>query len=471
MSETPFDDKMHEACGVFGIYNHPEAARMTYLGLHQLQHRGQESAGIVSSDLKRFHSHIGMGLVSDVFTQSTLDRLSGPMAIGHVRYGTAGDSTLVNAQPIVVKAARGSLALAHNGNLTNAFVLRKELEKQGSIFQTSADSEVFLHLVARSRQPDLVEAFKDALLQIKGAYSFVISTPDTIYAIRDPHGVRPLHVGSLEGSLVVASETCAFSIIGAELIREIAPGEIISVNKDGIKTVGQLATNGKAHCVFEYVYFARPDSQIFGKSVYDVRKELGRQLAREAPVGADVVVAVPDSASVAAVGYAEQSGVPMAVGLIRSHYVGRTFIEPKQSIRDFGARMKLSPVVEAVKGKRVILIDDSIVRGTTSRKIVRMLRQSGASEIHMRISSPPVKSPCFYGIDTPTSKELVGSTMSVEEIRKFLDADSLAYLSADGMLNSTGRDPKDFCAACFTKNYPIPINFEGVTHSGSHEPN
>lgn len=458
---TPFDDKMHEACGVFGIYNHADAARMAYLGLHQLQHRGQESAGIVTSDGKVFHTHIGMGLVSDVFTEPILDRLKGRMAMGHVRYGTAGDSTLTNAQPIVVNAARGPMALAHNGNLTNAFLLKQELEKEGSIFRTTADSEVILHLIARSQAPDLLTAMKEALMQVEGAYSLVVGVPGALYAIRDPWGVRPLHIGRLNGSTVIASETCAFSIIGAKLVREVLPGEIVQIDDKGVRSLARLPSKGKAHCIFEFVYFARPDSQIFGESVYEVRRELGRQLAREAPVKADVVVAVPDSSTVAAMGFAEESKIPMEMGFMRSHYVGRTFIEPRQSIRDFGARMKLSPVVEAVRGKRIVLIDDSIVRGTTSRKIVRMLRQAGAKEIHMRISSPPVVSPCFYGIDTPTKKELIGAQMSVEQIRKFLRADSLRYLSVEGLVKSARKNPKDFCTACFTDKYPIQIEFNG----------
>jgi len=458
--DTPFD-KMHEACGVFGIYNHAEAARMTYLGLHQMQHRGQESAGIVTSDGKKFYTHIGMGLVSDVFEEQTLDRLKGRMAIGHVRYGTAGDSSLVNAQPIVVNAARGALALAHNGNLTNAFILRQQLEREGSIFKTSADTEVLLHLIAKSKALNLVDAMREAFTQVQGAYSIALATPAAIFAARDPWGVRPLHIGKLNGSWVVASETCAFSIIGAKLVREVEPGEIVSIGAEGVKSLIKLPSPGKAHCVFEFVYFARPDSQIFGKSVYETRRELGRQLAREAPAKADVVVAVPDSSTVAAMGYAEESGIPLELGFMRSHYVGRTFIEPKQSIRDFGARMKLSPVTEAVKGKRIVLVDDSIVRGTTSKKIIRMLRQTGAKQIHMRISSPPVKAPCFYGIDTPTKEELIGSHMTIEQICNFLGADTLKYLTPAGMLKATSKNPKDFCTACFTDQYPIQIKFNG----------
>ncbi len=462
LQNKPPSDSLREDCGVFGIYNHAEAARMAYLGLHQLQHRGQESAGIVTTDGRRFYSHVSMGLVADVFRRRTLDNLKGRTAIGHVRYGTAGVSSLANAQPLVVTAARGPLALAHNGNLTNAHLLRRQLERQGSIFQTSADSEVVLHLIAKSAARDMVSAFQDAFSQVYGAYSILLLTPETMYAVRDPWGVRPLHIGKLNGSYVVASETCAFDIVGAKLVREVKPGEIAAIDGRGVRTVANLGSSPKkAHCVFEFVYFSRPDSQIFGQSVYQVRRALGKQLARESPARADMVVAVPDSATCAAVGFSEQSGIPLEVGLIRSHYVGRTFIEPRQSIRDFGARMKLSVVPEAVRGKRIVLVDDSIVRGTTSRKLVRMIRRAGAREIHMRISSPPILGPCFYGIDTPERKELIGARLSVDKIRDYLKADSLKYLSLEGMLKAAGKDPADFCTACFTDKYPIPVRFNG----------
>lgn len=450
-------EALHEACGVFGIFNNKEAARLTYLGLQQLQHRGQESAGIVSSDGKRLFPHVSMGLVADVFPQSALDKLKGRNAIGHVRYATAGASSLLNVQPIVVRTSRGPLAIGHNGNLTNARALRKKLEAEGSIFQTSSDTEVVLHLIAKSPARDLVQAMMEAFGQVTGAYSIVLLTPKTLYAVRDPWGVRPLHVGRLNGSHVLASETCAFDIVNAKLIREVKPGEIVAIDHRGVRTAAQMPSPAQAHCVFEYVYFARPDSHIFGKSVYEVRRELGRQLAREAPADADIVVAVPDSASVAAMGYAEESGLRLEMGLIRSHYKGRTFIEPKQSIRDFGARMKYAAVSEALKGKRVVLVDDSIVRGTTSRKLIRMLKRAGAKEIHMRISSPPIMGPCFYGIDTPEARELVGTRLSVEGIRRYLKTDTLQYLSLEGMLRAAGKEPKDFCTACFTTKYPIPV--------------
>lgn len=451
-------DVMREECGLFGIFNHGDAARLTYLGLQQLQHRGQESAGIVTSDGKRFYSHTAMGLVADVFKPEDIDRLTGRMAVGHVRYATAGSSSLANAQPIVVATARGPLAIAHNGNLTNAVPLRSKLESLGAIFQTSSDTEVILHLMARSPARDTASALKDALGQITGAYSLILQTPKTHYAIRDPWGVRPLHLGRLGGATVVASETCAFDIIGAKLTREVKPGEIVAIDAKGVRTVAQMPSPAKAHCVFEYVYFARPDSHIFGQSVYEVRRELGRQLAREAPAKADIVVAVPDSATVAAVGYAEASGLPLEIGLIRSHYRGRTFIEPKQSIRDFGAKMKYAAVAEVLRGKRVVVIDDSIVRGTTSRKLVRMLRNAGAKEIHMRISSPPIMGPCFYGIDTPQARELIATRMSVDRIRQYLNTDSLKYLSLEGLLKSTRRNASDYCTACFSTRYPIPVS-------------
>ena len=450
-------DSLREECGVFGIYNHREAARMTYLGLQQLQHRGQESSGIVTTDGRRFYAHVAMGLVSDVFKPEVVDRLAGRSAVGHVRYATAGHSNLVNAQPIVVTTQRGWVAIGHNGNLTNAHLLRRELERQGSIFQTSSDTEVILHLAAKSPAGTFSAALADALRQVTGAYSLTILTSKALYAVRDPYGVRPLHLGRINGSWVVASETCAFDIIGARLVREIQPGEILEISKDGPKVIAKLPSQTPARCVFEFVYFSRPDSQIFGGSVYETRREMGRQLAREASAKADIVVGVPDSANCAAVGYAEQSGIPFEMALIRSHYKGRTFIEPKQSIRDFGARMKYAAVGEAIRGKRMVLIDDSIVRGTTSLKLVRMLRLVGAREIHLRISSPPIIGPCFYGIDTPERKELIASRFSVDQIRRFLGVDSLKYLSLSGMLKATGQDPKSFCTACFSDDYRIPV--------------
>ena len=450
---------MHEECGVAGVFGNAEASRWVYLALHALQHRGQESAGIISSNGTGFHLHKGMGLVADIFNRRTMDGLTGHHAIGHVRYSTAGSSNIQNAQPIMVATANGRIAIAHNGNLTNAITLRKQLEEKGSIFQTSSDSEVVLHLFARSKSTNFVNMLLDALRQVEGAYSCVFLTKKGIIAARDPWGVRPLALAKSGRTWVVASETNVFNLVGAKYLREIEPGELITITDKGLLSHRISERKRKAMCVFEYVYFSRPDSQIFGKSVYTVRREMGRQLAREAPppAGSDIVVPVPDSATVAAVGYAEESGVPYELGLIRSHYIGRTFIEPRQAIRDFGAKIKYNTVTEALAGKKVVLVDDSIVRGTTSRKLVRMIRKAGVREVHMRISSPPITGPCFYGIDTPTKEELIASSHSVEEIRQYLGVDSLAYLSTEGMLRATRQDPKSFCTACFSGEYRIKL--------------
>jgi amidophosphoribosyltransferase len=457
MAQRIEDDHFHDECGVMGVQHHPDAARLAYLGLYALQHRGQESAGIVASDGNHLSRHIGMGLVADVFDNDTLDPLKGSLAIGHVRYSTAGDTTLRNAQPLLATTTHGTIAVAHNGNLTNNLTLRNQLESSGSIFQTTADSEVFLHLIARSRAGTLRDAVIEALRQVQGSYSLVFCTKKELMAARDPYGVRPLSIGKLGDAVIVASETVAFDLIGAKFVREVKPGELVYVNGGGIKSTMFSTAPRTAHCSFENIYFARPDGMIFGKTVYTVRTELGRQLAREAPAKADLVVAVPDSANVAAVGYAEQSGIPYALGLIRSHYVGRTFIEPRQSIRDFGARIKYNAVPDALRGKSIVLVDDSIVRGTTSRKLVRMLRRVGVKAIHMRISSPPIIGPCYYGIDTPTKKELIGASHSVPEIRDYLGVDSLAYLSVEGLLKCCGGTANSFCVGCFTDRYPIPL--------------
>lgn len=451
------DDHFHDECGVMGVQHHPDAARLVYLGLYALQHRGQESAGIVASDGSQLNRQLGMGLVNDIFDEQTLSPLKGQLAIGHVRYSTAGDTTLRNAQPLIATTAHGTLAIAHNGNLTNALTLRRQLENSGSIFQTTSDTEVILHLVARSRATSLREAIIESLKQVEGSYSLVFCTKKELIAARDPYGVRPLVIGKLNTAVVVASETTAFDLIGAKYLREVKPGEVIYVNGRGLKATTFAKTPRQAHCSFENIYFARPDGRLFGRSVYMVRTELGRQLAREAPAKADLVVAVPDSANVAAVGYAEESGIPFGLGLIRSHYIGRTFIEPRQAIRDFGARIKYNAVPEALQGKSVVLIDDSIVRGTTSRKLVRMLRRVGVKAIHMRISSPPIIGPCYYGIDTPTKKELIGANHSVDEIRDYLGVDSLAYLSVQGLLKACGGDSRSYCVGCFTDQYPIPL--------------
>lgn len=445
-----------EECGIFGIFNHPEASNLTYLGLYALQHRGQESCGIVSSDGVGLHAHKSMGLVADVFgNQEIFKSLPGKGAIGHVRYSTTGSSVIKNVQPIMVDYSRGSIAVAHNGNLVNAQLIKDELEAWGSIFQTTMDTEIIVHLLAISKANTLVERLTEALNRIEGAYCLLFLTETRMVAVRDPHGFRPLCLGKLGDSWVVASESCALDLIEAEFVREIEPGEIVEIDKNGMTSHFPLKKAEPAPCIFEFVYFARPDSYIFGKNVYQVRKELGRQLAREHRIEADVVIPVPDSGVPAAMGYAEESGIRFELGLIRNHYVGRTFIEPQQSIRHFGVKIKLNPVREVLKGKRVVVIDDSIVRGTTSRKIVKMVRNAGAKEVHVLISSPPTSYPCYYGIDTPTRKELISSSHTVEEITRYITADSLGYLSREGLLGAVGGDSSSYCRACFTGGYPI----------------
>jgi amidophosphoribosyltransferase len=455
----PDDDRFHDECGLF-VWNHAEAANVTYLGLYALQHRGQESAGIAATDGDAFHIEKAMGWVADVFSRERLRRLPGHRAIGHVRYSTAGSSNLRNAQPITAKTARGPIAIAHNGNLTNADDLRRSMEKDGAIFQSNSDTEVILHLLARAPAGPLEEQIPHALAQVKGAYSLLIMTREAIYAIRDPHGFRPLTLGRLDDAWVVASETCALDLMEAKPERDVEPGEIVIISDAGLRSQRFAPVGDKLHCVFEYVYFARPDSTLWGRNVHTVRKAFGRQLAREYPVNADIVIPVPDSGTSAALGYSEEAAIPYEMGLIRNHYVGRTFIEPQQGIRHFGVKVKLNPMPEMIAGKRVVVVDDSIVRGTTSRKIVRMIRSSGAREVHVRISSPPIQWPCYYGIDTPTRKELIGASHQVEEIRRYLGADTLGYLSLDGMLKATGADPANFCHACFTGNYRVGIEPE-----------
>jgi amidophosphoribosyltransferase len=451
-------DKFHDECAVFGIYGHKEASNLTYLGLYALQHRGQEGSGIVSSDGDSFYTEKGLGLVADIYTKSVLKRLPGTRAIGHNRYSTAGGNNLKNVQPLNVNFAFGNLALAHNGNLINATMLRHELEAHGAIFQSTTDSEVIIHLIAHSRADSLLARIIDSLSQVRGAFSVVLLTDKCVIAARDPHGLRPLCLGRLRDSWMVASETCAFDLIGAEYVRDVEPGELIVLDEAGVTSHKPFVEAKPAKCVFEYVYFARPDSKIFGGyTVYATRKALGRQLAKESSVPADVVIPVPDSGVPAALGYSEGSGLPFETGLIRNHYVGRTFIEPEQSIRHFGVKVKLNAVPDVLKGKRVVVVDDSLVRGTTSRKIVKMLRQAGAKEVHMRISSPPIVSPCFYGIDTPTKRELIASSHNLQEIKKYITADSLAYLSLEGMLNASPGKGEDYCNACFTERYPIPF--------------
>ncbi len=452
-------DKFKDECGVFGIFRHPEAANLTYLGLYALQHRGQESCGIVASDGYRLRAHRGMGLVADVFkNDAVFENLPGSSAIGHVRYSTAGGNDMKNIQPIMVDYVRGSVAVAHNGNLVNAQEVRNKLENSGSIFSTTADTEVIIHLLAHAQSDSLADRITDALQTVKGAYSLVFLTETRMVAARDPNGFRPLALGKLDGAYVVASETCAFDLIEAEFIREIEPGEVLVIDKDGLQSFHPFAQVRPSPCIFEYIYFARPDSRIFGREVYGVRKEFGRQLAREHAVEADVVIPIPDSGVPAAVGYAEESGIPFQLGLIRNHYVGRTFIEPQQSIRHFGVKIKLNPVREVIEGKRVVIVDDSVVRGTTARKIIKMIRNAGAREIHMRVSSPPTSFPCFYGIDTPTRKELISSSHTVEEINRYITSDTLGYLSIEGMLAAAGVPEGrsgHFCDACFSGKYPV----------------
>jgi amidophosphoribosyltransferase len=463
-------DKFHDECGVVAIFSHPEAEKLAYLGLHALQHRGQESAGIVTSDGLTSRVHKAMGTVADIFTEDVLAKIRGTLAIGHTRYSTAGDSALLNAQPILVQSNKGSIAVAHNGNLVNAAEVRSRLERQGSIFQTNSDTEVIVHLIALSHELTLPEAIADALRSVEGAFSLVLMSPDRIIAARDPRGFRPLAMGRIPAlggqtkdgqkrdTIVFASETCAFDLIGATYERDVKPGEMIVVGPESISSRFYSTPAPQSSCIFEHVYFSRPDSVVFGRAVQTSREELGRQLAREAPVEADLVVPVPDSGVTAAVGYAAESGLPFRFGLIRNHYVGRTFIEPSQSVRDFGVKLKLNPVRSLLEGKRVVLIDDSIVRGTTSRKIVRMIRSAGAKEVHMRISCPPTISPCYYGVDTPSKSQLIAANKSVEEIREYIKADSLAYLSLGGLKKACGEgDTTSYCSACYTGKYPTSI--------------
>lgn len=448
-------DKFREECGIFGIHGHPEASNMTYLGLYALQHRGQESVGIASNDGARLKLTRAMGYVADSFDESNLAALPGSIAIGHVRYSTSGDSGIANAQPFLIDCVHGEIALCHNGNLVNAQELRDALVREGSIFRTTSDTEVLLHLYAKSKAATREEALIEAVSQVQGAFSFIVLTKDNLVAVRDPHGFRPLVIGRLGDAHIVCSETCALDLIGATYVRDVEPGEVFIVGPGGPRSVRPLPAARLSHCIFEHVYFARPDSLVFGESVNEVRTNLGRVLARESGVEADVVVPIPDSGVCAALGYAEESGIPFNMGLIRNHYVGRTFIEPQQSIRHFGVRVKLNPVRSILEGKRVVLVDDSIVRGTTSRKIVRMLKAAGAAAVHMRISCPPTISPCFYGVDTPRRSELIASTHTLEEIRTYVEADTLAYLSLEGLLSAVGRRHGDYCTSCYTGQYPV----------------
>ncbi|MDD5449127.1 MAG: amidophosphoribosyltransferase [Candidatus Omnitrophica bacterium] len=461
---SPQADKK-EYCGLFGIYGHKDAAQLAYLGLYSLQHRGQESAGIVVSDEKEMRQFKGMGLVSDVFNDENLKSLKGHLAIGHVRYSTTGSTLLKNTQPFMVEYANDFLAVGHNGTLVNALPLRQELEKEGAIFQTTMDSEIIVHLVARSKKKKLQDRLIDALSRIKGAFSLVLITKDQVIGVRDPNGFRPLCLGQVDGSWVLSSETCALDLIQARYIREIEPGEVVFINKRGIHSVSPFPPARHAFCIFEYIYFARPDSNIFGHSVYLARKRLGERLFKEHPAAVDMIVPVPDSGTCAALGYAQSSGIPFEMGIIRNHYIGRTFILPSQHIRDFGVKVKLNPVKELLKGKRVAIIEDSIVRGTTSRARVKAIRDAGAKEVHMRISCPPLRHPCYYGIDFPTKEELIASQRTVDEIRDYIGLDSLGYLSLEGMLASMPLPKEEFCTCCFDGNYPVAVKHKPSRHS------
>jgi amidophosphoribosyltransferase len=440
---------------VFGIFGHPEAANLTYLGLYALQHRGQESAGIASGDGEKLRVSRAMGQVAEAFDEEVLATLPGHVAIGHTRYSTAGESKIENAQPFLIDCAHGQIAVAHNGNLVNARELRDELVRNGSIFQSGSDTEVILHLYARSRATSVEEAIVESIAQVRGAYSIALLTKNRLIAARDPHGFRPLALGKLGDAWIVCSETCALDLIGAQYVRDVEPGELLVISDGGLRSIKPFPPQQLSHCVFEHVYFSRPDSYVFGRSVNEVRSEFGRILAREAPAPADVVVPIPDSGVCAAIGFAEEAGLPMKMGLIRNHYVGRTFIQPQQSIRHFSVRVKLNPVRSILEGKRVVLLDDSIVRGTTSRKIVKMVKAAGAREVHLRISCPPTVSPCFYGVDTPSRAELIAATHTIDEIRKYVEADSLAYLSLDGMRKAVGDQQNSYCTSCYTGVYPV----------------
>lgn len=456
-------DRLREECGVFGIYGHPDAAALTALGLHALQHRGQEAAGIVSFDGERFQTERRLGLVGDHFSsEKVINRLQGSSALGHVRYSTTGETILRNVQPLFAELAAGGFAVAHNGNLTNGLTLRRELISQGAICQSTSDTEVILHLVARSQKTRMVERYIDALRSLEGAYALVALTNKKLIGARDPNGIRPLILGELNGAYILCSETCALDIIGAKYIREIENGEVVVISDDGIESLRPFPKTPPRPCIFEYIYFSRPDSMLGGRSIYDVRKAMGRELAKESAIEADVIVPIPDSGVPAAIGYAQETGIPFELGIIRNHYVGRTFIEPTQTIRSLGVKLKHNANRAVVQGKRVVLIDDSIVRGTTSVKIVRMMYEAGAKEVHMRISSPPIKHPDFYGIDTPEQKSLLAATHTMEEMRQYIGVDSLAFLSVDGVYRSVGYPGRDnarpqFTDHCFTGDYPTHL--------------
>jgi len=449
---------MREACGLFGVSGHKKAAKLTYLGLFSLQHRGQESAGIATARDGRIRIKKNMGLVQNVFQPAHLNRLGAGMSVGHVRYSTTGSSELSNAQPFLVRYSRGTIAVAHNGNLVNAAALRDKLEGLGAIFQTTMDSEVIVHLLAKPTYPDVEHSLVNSLEQVEGSYALALLTPDELIGVRDPRGFKPLSIGTYEGAYVLASETCALDLVGADYVRDVEPGEIVFLRDGDLRSIKPFEPKAPAHCIFEYIYFARPDSRVFGHNVHNVRKAFGRQLAREHPIDADLVVAVPDSGNSAALGYAEESGIPFEMGLVRNHYIGRTFIDPLSAQRDAMVRIKINPIREVFEGKRVVVVDDSIVRSTTSRQRVKAIREAGATEIHMRISAPPITHSCYYGIDTPTRKELIASTKTPEEIGRHIGADSLGYLSVDGMLESAPHPGDRYCIACFTGKYATQID-------------
>jgi amidophosphoribosyltransferase len=451
------EDRHREECGIFAVYNHEEAAKVTYFGLYSLQHRGQESAGIVVSNGKRVIEHKAMGLVPDIFDEKILESLTGNIALGHVRYSTTGSSLLINAQPFRIQYAGKNIAVAHNGNFVNARSLRTKLEDEGSIFQTTMDSEIVLHLTARAMKNGLENAVISTMEAVKGAYSMIIMTQDTLIAVRDPNGFRPLCLGRLNSGYVIASETCSFDLIEAEYMRDVEPGEILIINNDGLRSIRSDKSQRKAYCIFELIYFARPDSNVFGQNVYLFRKKQGRLLAEEFSVNADLVMPFPDSGSYAAIGFAQESAIPFEMGVIRNHYVGRTFIQPSQSMRDFGVKVKLNPVKELLKGRRVLIIEDSIIRGTTSRTRIKTLREIGASEVHMLVSCPPHRFPCYYGIDFSTRGELIAAQKTVDEIKDYIGLDSLGYLSIDNLIRATDIPKGDLCLACFDGNYPVPI--------------
>lgn len=454
------NQKPREACGIVGVFGHPEAAKLVYLGLYALQHRGQEGAGIVSSDGTNVYQHRGLGLVADVFNQQNLDSLKGNIAIGHVRYSTTGSNTVANVQPLFANYKNGAMAVAHNGNLTNTIELRRELEERGAIFQNSTDSEAVLHLIAQSQQAEFEAALIESLHRIEGAYSLLVMREDKIYAVKDPHGIRPLCIGALGPAMIVASESCALDIMDAQYVKELRAGEMAVLEDEGVRIEHPFPETRERFCIFEYIYFSRPDSFGGNRSIAETRNRLGRQLARECPADADIVIAVPDSSNSAAVGYAEESGLPFKFGLIRNHYVGRTFIEPEDQIRHFGAKIKFNAVRSVLMDQRVVVVDDSIVRGTTGKKIVAMLRKAGAREVHFRITAPPWKHPCFYGIDTPTEKELIANQLSNDEIARFMGADSIGFISLEGLQASVPKQ-LGYCSACFTGDYEAgrPSNF------------